>query len=144
MKCDNYNSLITLNEGVMPCGLLDRLLNLRVWSQLAASLCARLELPPVCKMMSRSLAGGELPSDLSWDHYVNVRMLSDGSSIFNAPGEWNRNRTVIPEDIGEINPSMAEPTVSDRLRGMAWSEGPLKRDEAADRLRGKIEQAKQA
>lgn len=146
--CKSYNSVIRLHEGLIPAGVLDRLLNLRMWSQLAASLCARLVLPPACKMLSKSLVGHPLPDDLPWSHFVTVKLKSDGSDILNPPDDVGMSgnsstRAVISENQGEVNEATAMGTPKQRLDTLVYDEGPFKRAKAAYLLGAKYAQAEQ-
>jgi len=146
-KCDSFPSLITLNQGLLPCGLLDRLTNLRIWSQVAASLCARLEVPEPCKMLSQSLVGKEpLPADLAWSHYIEMRVSGDNSSLFALPDNATANftngtRVIIHEKVDEINKAMAGKTPMERLTILNYAEGGDFRRQAAETLRNKYADA---
>jgi len=144
-KCSSYPSLIRLNEGLLPCGLLDRLTNLRIWSQVAVSLCARLEVPPPCAMLSKSLVGHKpLAHDVPWSHYVEMRVVGDNSSVLASPTTanlTNGTRVVIPEKVEEINLAMSGSSPMERLNILNYAEGAGLRKQAAATLKTKYSNA---
>lgn len=90
-KCVSYPNLIRIDP-TDTCSFLDRVANIKVWSQVASLLCARIVFPPPCTQLSLSLLAGEMAADVEWSHYLNVTMVSDNTSLFNEPTSTAQDR----------------------------------------------------
>ena len=77
-SCPYMPRSILVLDGQLTAGLTDRLAALWMFSSLAAALCARLVVPPPCKMFSGAHTAG-VNESVPWSHYVNL-VHDDGSN----------------------------------------------------------------